>query len=431
MKTYKTVLIMLLVTITFFSCSTSSDEDTNPIAEIPEPVPEPIPILTSFSPTGGPKTTLVTIIGNNFAATSDIQVFFNDVEAVINSSTATEIVTTVPTTLTGTVTVISNGTKLVGETFTYVTTTEVSTFAGQSLSGTADGEGTNSQFNNPRGIVIDDEGNFYVADGNNHSVRKITPDGTVSTIVGGSQGTNALFDLSYGIGIDSKKNLFVTSPLNRSVIKITPDAEASLFAGGALGNDDGTGEEAEFAFPTGMIIDALDNLILVDDSRIRKISPNAEVNTFVGSSPDFEDGAEPKFNQPRGIAIDAQNNLYIADSQNNRIRKVAPDGQTTTLSGSTSGFQDGDVAEAKFNSPRGITLDQEGNIYVADSNNNRIRKITPSGIVSTIAGSTVGFADGNAETSKFDHPNSIAIDNDGNLYVTDQNNHRIRKITQD
>jgi len=418
---FQRVLLLLIIT-TISSCSETSDST-------------PDPTLTTMSPTTGPKTTVVTINGSNFGETNDLQVFFNDVEAIVQSSTATQISTIVPQgASTGLVKVISNGIELIGEEFTYILTTEVTTLAGRSVAGTQDGTGTEVGFNFPRGMVLDDEGNLYIAGGNNHRIRKITPDKLVSTLARNAPNETVPFELPYGIVLDSQENLFVTNPLNRTILKITTStSEVSVFAGGSLGLSDGTGTEAEFSFPTGITIDSNDNLYIVDGSRIRKITPNATVTTIAGGGLGFEDGliADAKFFNPDGIVIDSQNNLYITDTQNHRIRKITPDGIVSTIAGSTQGDEDGAGILAKFHNPRGITIDSEGNLYIADWSNHKIRKITPEGIVSTVAGSTNGFADGLPSISKFSHPNSIVVDEDGSLYISDQFNHRIRKITQD
>ncbi len=166
--------------------------------------------------------------------------------------------------------------------------------------------------------------------------------------------------------------------------------------------------------------------------KIRKITPAGEVSTLAGSGAyGFADGdgINAKFYFPKGIALDASGNLYVADDINHRIRKITPTGTVTTIAGSTSGSDDGDGINAKFNNPRGVTLDAAGNIYVADAGNHRIRKITPTGTVSTIAGSTVGVTEGIGTAAKFNTPAGVAVDASGNIYVADDENERIRKIT--
>lgn len=154
------------------------------------------------------------------------------------------------------------------------------------------------------------------------------------------------------------------------------------------------------------------------------------VSTVAGSTQGFADGSATtaQFNEPSGICVDGQGNLYVADTYNHRIRKITPAGMVSTLAGSSFGFADGNGTAARFNLPVGICVDSQGNLYIADSFNNRIRKITPSGIVSTLAGSNPGFADGNPATAQFNWPAGICIDSQGGLYITDYLNYKVRKI---
>jgi len=309
----------------------------------------------------------------------------------------------------------------------------VSTIAGTGAAGFADGVGEEAQFNFPSGIAFDAAGNLYVADGQNHRIRKVTPAGVVSTIAGSTQGfadgagSEAQFAVPRGgIAFDAAGNLYVADLGNHRIRKITPEGMVSTFA------DDLPGDPMGLYHPSGIAIDVAGNLYVTSDSRILKITPAGEVSIFAGRTSDagFTNGVggSARFYFPDGIAIDAAGNLYVADTWNNRIRKVTPEGVVSTVAGGAQGFVDGAAAEARFNRPEGIAIDAAGNLYVADTNNNRIRKITPEGVVSTIAGSTSGFADGAGTAARFSRPSRIAIDAAGNLYVTDQSNHRIRKI---
>jgi sugar lactone lactonase YvrE len=209
----------------------------------------------------------------------------------------------------------------------------------------------------------------------------------------------------------------------------------STFAGsGTLGYLDGTGTAAQFYGPTGVALDSTGNVYVADISnqRIRKISPSGVVTTLAGSVTNgFADGtgAAAKFNFPESIAVDSTGNVYVADRGNHRIRKITPSGVVTTLAGSTQGFADGTGAAAQFSILYGIAVDSTGNVYVGDYGNNRIRKISPSGVVTTIAGTGVaGYLDGTGAAAQFNSPAGVAVDSAGNVYVADGSNHRIRKI---
>ena len=215
---------------------------------------------------------------------------------------------------------------------------------------------------------------------------------------------------------------------------VTQAQEVTTFAGKYQGDFDGQGTAAQFNYPTGIAIDTNGNLFVVDanNTKIRKITPEGFVSTFAGSSMGSADGTgtTAQFDSPYGITIDAANNLFITDSYSSRIRKITPDGVVSTIAGSIPGFADGTGSEAQFNNPAGIAIDVTGNLYVADKNNNRIRKVTPLGAVSTIAGNaSSGLVDGIGTDAKFSVPFGITIDATGNLYVADTFNNTIRKIT--
>jgi DNA-binding beta-propeller fold protein YncE len=315
---------------------------------------------------------------------------------------------------------------------------KVSTFAGGE-GGFADGIGGDAKFYRPHGVAIDAAGNLYVADLRNNRIRKITPAGEVSTLAGGEEGfadgvgSDAMFHEPRGIAIDAAGNLYVADTWNHRIRKITPAGEVSTFAGGEKGFADGIGGDAKFRRPLGIEVDAAGNLYVADtlNHRIRKITPTGDASTLAGGEEGFADGigSDAKFNSPIGIASDAAGNLYVADSVNNRIRKITSAGEVSTLAGSENGFADGIGGTAKFDAPVGIAVDVAGNLYVADLGNHCIRKITPAGEVSTLAGSEMGFADGVGSDAMFLLPSGIASDAAGNLYVADTVNNRIRKIT--
>ncbi len=209
--------------------------------------------------------------------------------------------------------------------------------------------------------------------------------------------------------------------------------EVTTLAGSSSGSADGTGTTAQFNEPTGVAVDGSGNVYVADKSnhRIRKITAGGVVTTLAGSTPGFADGAgtAARFRSPHGVAVDRSGNVYVGDYENHRIRKITAGGVVTTLTGSTQGFADGARNTAKFRGVKGVALDGSGNVYVADMFNNRIRKITADGVVSTLAGALQGFADGTGFSAQFKFPDGVAVDGSGNVYVADWLNYRIRKIT--
>lgn len=324
---------------------------------------------------------------------------------------------------------------------TYVYT--VSTLAGSGNTGFADGVGSAASFNLPTGAVADKSGNIYIADGLNRAIRKITPDGTVTVIAGNGTtghidglGTLARFDCPSGITIDAAGNLYISDAVGSLIRKITPDGNVSTIAGGILNSSaNGTGSMVGFNIPKDLTITSTGYIYVADtyNHLIRQITPDGVVSTFAGNgSPALVDGTATKasFNYPTAITVDSKGNLYVADAGNNAIRKITPDGMVSTLAGSAAeGSSDGTGANAYFKYPQGITIDAKNNLYVSDGQNNRIRKITLKGVVTTIAGSGMpGRADGVGTAATFNYPLGLTTDAAGNIYVVDDN-YIIRKIT--
>jgi len=436
----KSCLVLVLIFLGF-SCNKDEVEPGRPEA-IEAPLTE-MRKLISIAPLTGPKETLVTIKGKNFGTDGNrIRVLFNDKEASLEAVSDTELSVIVPAkAFSGKVKVIVGETVLSGPDYTYqITEVQVTTFAGSS-GGYANGSAENAKFKYPRGIAMDTDGNLYIADRSNHRIRKITPSGVVSTLAGktlGDQegiGENAQLGNPSDIAIDRYGQLYVTDSNRDKIWHIDLSAAVTTLAGGIEGDSDGRGVNARLNSPRGIAIGA-DGAAYFSDSnnnKLCRITANGEVSTLAGSRSGDADGTQEnaEFNNPRGVASDTDGNLYVADRSNDRIRKISPSGVVSTIAGKSQGSVDGPVSSASFNNPRDLTVDPEGNIYVADSGNNRIRKISPDGVVSTLAGSDIGNTDGVGAIAKFNKPIGILIDEERTLFVVDNLNHRIRKITQE
>lgn len=319
----------------------------------------------------------------------------------------------------------------------------VQTLAGSSSPGFVDGPANAARFNNPTGLAADSGGSIYVADTGNSRVRRVAPDGTVTTVAGSGAGQ---FDRPRGIAVDKRGTVFVADTGNNRIRRIAPDGAITTFAGsdspglGAGGLSDGQGSAAQFRLPEGIAIDGSGNLYVADtgNNAVRKVTADGAVTTLAGgsggpNSAGFADGpaASARFNAPRGVAVDGAGNVYVADTLNERIRKIAPGGIVSTVAGSgDQGTASGSAAAARFSNPDGIAVDEAGNLYVSDNSSFRLRKILPSGIVIDLAGSArEGFQDGAPDTAEFDFPAGVAVDGSGNVFVADSGNNRIRKIS--
>jgi sugar lactone lactonase YvrE len=332
-----------------------------------------------------------------------------------------------------------------------ITTRAVTTFAGAAAqSGSADGTGASARFSYPNGIATDGAGNLYVSDSNNYTIRKVVIATRAVTTLAGAAGQNgstegtgatARFNGPAGIATDGAGNLYVTESYNNTVRKVVIATGAvTTFAGAPrqYGSADGVGTAARFNSLGSIATDGAGNLYVADYGTLRKVTiATAAVTTLAGAAGPFLNvgpSLADRFNNPADVATDGAGNLYVADTQNSVIRKVViATGALTTLAGGS--FQvagaDGTGAGASFLRPGGIATDGAGNLYVADTENDTIRKIViATGTVTTLAGTAgqAGSADGTGAAARFSWPHGIASDGMGNLYVADTTTGAIRKV---
>jgi sugar lactone lactonase YvrE len=336
----------------------------------------------------------------------------------------------------------------------------ITTLAGLAgTGGSTDGTNSGARFTALTGLGLDSATNIYVADGN--SIRRVAPIGAnwvVRTLAGTIlnhgpvDGTNsaARFDAPQALAVDAGGAIYVADTLNnaiRKVVSVGTNWVVSTIAGLAgranFGTADGTNKTARFYYPYGIAVDAATNLYVADtlNNTIRKVTPvgtNWVVSTLAGAPGPggAADGTNnfARFYQPAAVAVDGAGTLYVADFGNHTIRKVTPIGTdwvVTTLAGlaANSGSADGIGSAARFNQPQGIAVDAFGSVYVTDSGNNTIRKITPAGLVSTVAGlaGATGGTDGTGSAARFDWPHGIAVDNSRALYVAEYGNYTVRR----
>jgi sugar lactone lactonase YvrE len=329
------------------------------------------------------------------------------------------------------------------------TVTTLAGTAGQP--GSEDGTGGAARFAWPSGLAADNASNLYVADSDNHTLRKIAPGGSVTTVAGviGQAGTNdgppnaSHFNYPEAVAVEGTGNLYVADTFNHTIRKIRTEGDVTTLAGsaGRSGALDGTGDAARFNYPSGLALDTLGQVWVVDrgNHTIRMLSSGGGVTTLAGlaDSRGSTDGAgwAARFYNPSRLATACAGTLYVADAWNHTIRKITPTGQVTTLAGlpGQAGASDGAGNIARFRYPSGLAVDRTDSIYVADTANHTIRKITAAGVVSTLAGSAGSFGtnDGTGGAAQFDLPSGVAVDGAGTVYAADTANHTIRKITPD
>jgi ribosomal protein S11 len=335
-------------------------------------------------------------------------------------------------------------------------TDTITTLAGTGTAGFSGdtGQASAAQLNSPRGGAVDAVGNVYIADRNNHRVRKVSPAGVITTFAGtgvagfsGDTGQASAAQLSVpeGVAADAAGNVYIVDTGNARVRKVSPAGVITTLAGTStpgFSGDTGQASAAQLNSPSGVAADSAGNVYIGDTSnhRVRKVSPAGVITTLAGTgvkgfSGDTGQASAAQLNFPFGVAVDGAGNVYIADTDNHRVRKVDPTGVITTLAGTgTAGFSGdtGQASAAQLYFPEGVAVDGAGNVYIADTQNNRVRKVDPTGVITTLAGTgTAGFSGdtGQASTAQLSVPRGVASDPIGTVYIADTDNHRIRKVS--
>ena len=313
------------------------------------------------------------------------------------------------------------------------------------------GPATQAQLNFPTGVAVDGEGNLYIADAPNDRIRKVDSIGTITTIAGtGEQGfsgdggpaTQAQLDHPRAVAVDGEGNLYIADRNNNRIRKVDSTGTITTIAGGGgFGEDGGPATQVRLNLPYGVAVDGTGNLYIADTNsdRIRKVDSTGTITTIAGTgergfSGDGGPATQASLNSPFGVAVDGAGNLYIADQYNNRIRRVDSTGTITTIAGTEErgfGGDGGPATQAPLFLPTGVAVDGEGNLYIADQYNHRIRRVDSTGTITTIAGTgerRFGGDGGPAIRAQLDAPSGVAVDGAGNLYIADASNHRIRKV---
>jgi streptogramin lyase len=312
----------------------------------------------------------------------------------------------------------------------------VSTVAGSTTPGFTDGDTTQVQFNNAQGIVTDNNGNLFIGDIGNASIRQVTYTGHVTTYAGKNIGNpNPPFGNIYSLVRDNQGNIYTIE--YGLIRKIVSPVNSSALAGSlAVNYVDGTGANAAFNVIGNMAIDNQGNIFLPDYDmqdkfHLRKVTPDGVVSTLtLTDNTGFPSNGLPNFYYLYSIAVDAIGNIYVTANGNCMIKKIDPSGNVTILAGRGDiGFTDGKGTAAQFNTIQGMTCDASGNLWVCDGSNHAIREVTPDGTVTTIAGTgSMGYRDGDAAEALFKYPFGITVDKNGVVFIMDNGNNRVRKL---
>lgn len=388
-----------------------------------------------------PSGQMVTVLGNGIPAGADRLAWLNTPQGLA---------------------VDSQGSLYVADTYNHrvllVTTSgTVSVVAGNGTPGFSgdNGSAPNAQLFFPAGLALDSSGNLYIADSSNQRVREVAG-GTITTVAGngsagfggdGGMATAASLNGPSAVAVDTKGNLYIADFSNHRIRMVTAAGVISTIAGNGQPAKTGDGSQAVAAAigdPAGVAVDAVGNVFLADyaNSVIRKVASSQVISTLVGTGSggfggDGGNAPQALLDSPTDVAADASGNLYVADTYNNRIRQVTQAGIIRTIAGPGSLTYTGDGSDARLaalSAPGALAKDQAGNLYISDSASGRVRKVSPSDVITTVAGSGSYGDTGDksvAIAASFRQLGGVAVDSHGNLYIADNLSHRIRKVTPD
>src|SRR5690242_7127511 len=318
------------------------------------------------------------------------------------------------------------------------------------------GPATSASIFAPGGVAVDAQGNIFFADTGNNRVRKVTPGGIISTVAGtgvysfsgdGGPAINAALNVAAAVAVDASGNLFIVDRANARIRKVAPDGIITTFAGnGTLGfsGDGGLATSAMLNQPGSVAVDSNGNLFITDESncRVRKVTPQGIITTVAGNgsfttSGDGGPALSAGINQPIGLTVDSAGRIYIVEPLGNRVRRVSTDGTIATIAGNGSSGFDGDggpAAAASLNEPQDVAVDASGNVFIADTYNSRVRRVSTGNLIDTVAGNgQFQFAgdNGPATSAALSGPLGVAVDAGGNVFLADTTNSRIRRISPD
>jgi sugar lactone lactonase YvrE len=332
----------------------------------------------------------------------------------------------------------------------------ITTYSGNGTAGSSGdgGQATTAQLIDPTGVAVDSMGNLYIADALSHRIRKVSPAGVISTVAGtgtpgysgdGGPAVTAQLNFPTGVAVDSAGDFYVVDSANERIRKVTPEGVISTVAGNGtrgFSGDGGPATAAQLDILVGVAVDSAGNLYIADsfNFRIRKINAGGVISTVVGNGTPGDSGdggpaTAAELGNPTGIAVDSSGNLYFSDIHFHRVRKVTTDGIISTVAGTgTAGFSGdgGPAASSQLNGPIGVAVDSEASLYIADQSNFRIRKVTTSGVISTVAGngtSGLNLDTGPATEAQLSLPAGVAVDSAGDLYIADPGNFTVRKVS--